>query len=86
MKNLFIEIIGYFGAILVSICFIPQTYKVLVNKNTENISLLTYMINFTASILFLIYSIYYLLIPIIICNVSIFINSIIILLCGLFYD
>lgn len=86
MSKFIIEILGYIGALLVSVCFIPQTYKVLTSKKMEDVSKITYIINFCASILFLIYSIYYLLYPIIICNISIFINSFIIIMCGLLYD
>ena len=86
MNEFFVEILGYIGSFLVSICFIPQTVKVLTTKNFENVSIATYSINLVASILFLIYSVYFLLIPVLVCNISIFINCLIIVGCAILYD
>lgn len=39
-----IEIIGFMAAILTTIAFIPQAYKVIKSKSSKGLSLITYLI------------------------------------------
>lgn len=53
---IFTNIMGYIGALLISIAFLPQTYKLLKNKNTKGLSLTCYLIYQFGLTLFIIYS------------------------------
>ena len=51
-----IDIVGYIGALLISIAFLPQTIKLIKDKNTKGLSLLCYSIYQVGLTLFIIYA------------------------------
>ncbi|WP_308149359.1 MULTISPECIES: PQ-loop domain-containing transporter [unclassified Spiroplasma] len=55
MPNIVIEVVGYVGALLISIAFLPQTIKLIKDKNTKGLSLISYSIYQVGLILFIIY-------------------------------
>ena len=64
--NKTVDAIGYTGGIVLSVCMIPQIYKIYKTKNVENISY-SWQIMYIFGIAFhLYYSIYYKLLPILI--------------------
>ncbi len=63
-KNKYVDILGYSGGVILSICLAPQIYKVIKTKEVENISLLWQILYITGIILHLYYSLYYNLLPI----------------------
>lgn len=75
--NIF-NILGLFGSILVGISFIPQTYKIIKTKNVNDISIIFISINLFAASCMIIYGINFLIIPVIIANISVLLNNIII--------
>ena len=48
-------IIGYTAALVTTFCLLPQLYKIIVHKNTEGISVLTYGILLSGQFLWVIY-------------------------------
>ena len=58
------DLIGYTGGIILSICLIPQIYRIIQTKEVENISLLWQLLYLTGIGLHLYYAIYYDLLPI----------------------
>mgnify|MGYP006436640555 FL=1 len=52
-----IELIGLLAAILTTIAFIPQVFKVIKTRSSEGLSLTTYLIFITGVSLWLIYGI-----------------------------
>jgi uncharacterized protein with PQ loop repeat len=75
-----INIIGLCGSIGIAIAFIPQTYKTISSENIISISFFMIFLTFASSICMLIYSIHYNIIPMIIANVSVCINTLIIMI------
>ena len=53
-----IELIGLLAAILTTIAFIPQVFKVIKTRSSEGLSLTTYLIFITGVSLWLIYGIF----------------------------
>tara|TARA_B100000953_G_scaffold116_1_gene136 strand:+ start:3060 stop:3326 length:267 start_codon:yes stop_codon:yes gene_type:complete len=53
-----IELIGLLAAILTTIAFIPQVFKVMKSRSSEGLSLTTYLIFITGVSLWLIYGIF----------------------------
>jgi MtN3 and saliva related transmembrane protein len=49
------SIIGYTAALVTTFCLLPQLYKIVINKNSEGVSVLTYAILLTGQILWVIY-------------------------------
>lgn len=74
-----IDLLGIIGGSLVGISFIPQTYKTITTNKSEDLSKIFIFINIAASTLMLIYGIYYIIIPIVIANGSVFLNNLILL-------
>ncbi len=67
------EIINYIGlvsSILITIMFVPQIIHVYRTNDTHAINYAFLMINFVASILGLVYSIYFIVVPMIVANTS----------------
>ena len=54
MSNILFEIIGYLGAFLISVAFLPQTIKLIKNKNTKGLSLICASLYQLGLILFII--------------------------------
>lgn len=63
-----IEWVGHFGALLSSITFIPQVYKVWQSRSVGDLSLTMMLIVFTSTIVWLIYGITLSLWPVIVAN------------------
>lgn len=51
-----IQIISYIGAFLISVAFLPQTYKLLKTKNTKGLSWISYAIYQIGLIFFIVYA------------------------------
>lgn len=66
----FIEGIGLVSSILITIMFVPQIVHVYRTKDTDALNYAFLGINIVASILGLVYSIYYTVIPMIVANTS----------------
>ena len=66
----FVEGIGLVSSILITIMFVPQIVHVYRTKDTDALNYAFLGINIVASILGLVYSIYYTVIPIIVANTS----------------
>jgi uncharacterized protein with PQ loop repeat len=75
-----INIIGLIGSCGIAISFIPQTYKTINSIELTSTSFYMILITFSSSICMLIYSIYYIIIPMIIANLSVCINTFIIMI------
>ena len=63
-QNNTVESIGYAGGIILSICLIPQIYKIYQTKKVDNISYLWQFLYILGIIFHLYYGIYYSLAPI----------------------
>ena len=66
----FIEGIGLASSILITVMFVPQIVHVYRTKDTDALNYAFLGINIVASILGLVYSIYYTVIPMIVANTS----------------
>ena len=66
----FVEGIGLASSILITIMFVPQIVHVYRTKDTDALNYAFLGINIVASILGLVYSIYYTVIPMIVANTS----------------
>ena len=66
----FVEGIGLASSILITIMFVPQIVHVYRTKDTDALNYAFLGINIIASILGLVYSIYYTVIPMIVANTS----------------
>ena len=64
----YIQILGYFAALLTTIANFPQTYKIIKTKSTKDISVMTYLILTIGCGLWLVYGILKSDIPLIIAN------------------
>ncbi|MBT4959550.1 MAG: SemiSWEET transporter [Flavobacteriaceae bacterium] len=53
-----VELIGLLAAILTTIAFIPQVFKVIKTRSSEGLSLTTYLIFITGVSLWLIYGVF----------------------------
>jgi len=73
------QLLAYVSIFLVSINLFPQIYIIIKNKKATNISYLTYILTTVSSLLLTIYAYHFKLLPILIGNTMVFINSIIIL-------
>lgn len=54
--KIYVDVMGYLGAILISVAFLPQTYKLFKTKNTKGLSLITTLIYHLGLTLFIIYA------------------------------
>ncbi|WP_051052749.1 SemiSWEET family sugar transporter [Fulvivirga imtechensis] len=63
-----IEIVGHLGALLSSITFIPQVYKVYKSKSVGDLSLYMMLIVFSSTLVWLVYGIALTLWPVILAN------------------
>ncbi|HNP08290.1 MAG TPA: SemiSWEET family transporter [Cyclobacteriaceae bacterium] len=63
-----IQIAGHTGALLSSITFVPQVYKVWTSKSVRDLSLTMMLIVFTSTIIWLIYGVALNLWPVILAN------------------
>ena len=79
MNDNILYILGIIGSIGIAFSLFPQTYKVIKTSEIKSLSFIFIIITFTSSILQLIYGIYNQIIPMIITNSCVFLNSIILL-------
>jgi MtN3 and saliva related transmembrane protein len=63
-----IEVVGLSGSVLSSITFMPQVYQTWKTKSVGDLNLSMMMIVFLSTVIWLIYGIGKLLLPVIICN------------------
>ena len=77
MDNI-INFVGLLGSIGIGLSLIPQTYKTI-NSNESSLSFPFIIITLLSSIFMVIYAIYFLIIPMLVANSSVFINSLILL-------
>jgi MtN3 and saliva related transmembrane protein len=66
-----IEYVGFFGAFLTGITFIPQVYKAWQSRSVGDLSLWMLTIVFTSVVVWLVYGVYLNLLPVIIANSAI---------------
>ncbi len=74
-----IQIAGHTGALLSSITFVPQVYKVWTSRSVRDLSLTMMLIVFTSTIIWLIYGVALNLWPVILANGFICILSILLI-------
>ena len=86
MKILYVEIFGYFAAILTTLAFIPQLIKTLKTKKAEDVSLITLIMFLTGVAAWIIYGIQISSKPILIANTITFILNFLILVFKLIYS
>lgn len=75
-----IDVIGLIGSLLVGFSLIPQSYKSIKENDTKSISIYYLFITFLAAVFMGIYSIYYLILPMIIANGLVLGNVIILII------
>ena len=63
-KNLNVDIVGYFGGIILSICLIPQIIKIFKTKQVDNISYIWQFLYILGLSLHLYYALYNKLLPV----------------------
>lgn len=74
-----IQIAGHTGALLSSITFVPQVYKVWTSKSVRDLSLAMMLIVFTSTIIWLVYGVALNLWPVILANGFICVLSILLI-------
>ena len=62
--NQIVNYLGYSGGIILSICLLPQIYKIIKTKQVDNISYLWQLLYIIGISLHLYYGVYYNLLPI----------------------
>ncbi len=55
MTDIHVQLIGYLASALIVIGFAPQTIKVIITKQTKDVSLVGYMIIFSGAMMFTLY-------------------------------
>lgn len=78
-------IVGLTGGVLLVISLLPQLFKIIQNKNSQNISIFTYIILVTAEILWCVYGILKNDKQVIIANTSSGIITLLIIFFSLYY-
>ena len=76
---LWIDIIGISGSVAIAVSFFPQTYTSIKKKSIDGLSIKFILLVLFASISMDIYSFYYQIIPMIIANVCVTLNSFVLL-------
>ncbi len=74
---LWIDVIGILGSVAIAISFFPQTYTSIKKKSVNGLSIKFILLILCASISMDIYSFYYQIIPMIIANVCVTLNSLV---------
>ena len=80
----YVEVIGYIGCLFLFMSFIPQTYKLIYHGPIETISPLFLCFILCASLFLGIYAFYIKAYPILVANISVFLNNSIILILYLY--
>ena len=86
MKNINVEIVGYFAAILTTIAFIPQLIKTLKTKRADDVSLITLIMFLIGVFLWIIYGFRISSTPILIANTITFLLNLLILISKIYYS
>ncbi len=73
------ESIGFFGSIIIGASFVPQTFKVIKNNDTNSISREFIIVNIFSACLMTVYGFLLRIYPVIIANSSVLCNNIVIL-------
>ncbi len=76
---LWIDIIGVLGSVAIAVSFFPQTYTCIKKKSVNGLSIKFILLILSASISMDIYSFYYQIIPMIIANVCVTLNSLVLM-------
>lgn len=76
-----INIIGIVGSISIALSLFPQTYKTIKNKEVNELSILFICITMIGACCQWIYGIYYMILPMIIANTCVMVNTFILLGC-----
>lgn len=63
-----IQVAGHVGAFLSAVTFIPQVYKVWKTRSVNDLSLTMMVIVFTSTLIWLVYAIALMLVPVILAN------------------
>ena len=74
---LWIDVVGILGSIAIAVSFFPQTYTSIKKKSVNGLSIKFILLILCASISMDIYSFYYQIIPMIIANVCVTLNSLV---------
>ena len=74
-----VEYMGLAGGGMIAISFIPQTVKILRTGHAEGVSPSFIGIIFLSSIMMISYGMYFSLLPVIVANVSVGVNSVVII-------
>ena len=75
--KLIIDIVGLIGSAGIALSLFPQTYKTIFTIDFKSISTYFIFITMLSSLFQLIYGVYYLIIPMIIANTCVLLNSLI---------
>lgn len=70
-----IEFVGHFGAFLSSVTFIPQVYRVWKTRSANDLSMTMLVIIFSSTIVWLVYGVALMLMPVIVANTIICVLS-----------
>ena len=81
----YIDLFGFFAALLTTIAFLPQLYKTWNTKSAEDVSLIMLILFITGLIFWIIYGIKINSIPILVANIITFIFNFSILILKLSY-
>ena len=76
---LWVDIIGISGSVTIGVSFFPQTYTSIKKKSVDGLSIKFILLILFASISMDIYSFYYEIIPMIIANVCVTLNSLVLI-------
>lgn len=74
MENNIIQIMGFTASIIISISFIPQTYKTINSEQIKDLSYVFVFLNIIACIMMVIYGLHNNVLPVVISNGSVLIN------------
>jgi len=83
---MYIEIFGYFAAILTTVAFLPQLIKTLITKKAEDVSLITLIMFKTGLIFWIIYGFKISSVPILAANIITFILNFSILISKIYFS
>lgn len=76
---LWVDIIGISGSVTIGVSFFPQTYTSIKKKSVDGLSIKFILLILFSSISMDIYSFYYEIIPMIIANVCVTLNSLVLI-------
>ena len=83
---MYIEIFGYFAAILTTLAFLPQLIKTLITKKADDVSLITLIMFITGLIFLIIYGYKISSVPILAANIITFILNFLILISKIYFS